>query len=331
MRKFRKKPFKNYQYIDLFCGIGGFHYAMKSLGAKCVFASDINIEAQKVYKNNFGITPNGDIKKIKTTDIPKHDIICAGFPCQPFSISGSQEGLDSDVGKLFYEIIRIAEYHKPKIIFLENVRNLEKHKNGQTFLTMRKELEKIGYCVFYQVLNSVNFGVPQARKRLYIVAFRHDLHVNDFEFPNGKWNKKCILQNFLEDNVSETLTINDEYIITNDDTNITPSNKPIKIGYTGLSRQGERIYSIKGAAITLSSQGGGPAGKTGMYLIDGNVRRLSSRECANIMGFPHWHKLANTDGKNYKQFGNSVVINVIQDIMNEAGKLLERSKSDEKY
>lgn len=331
MRKFRIKLFNNYNYIDLFCGIGGFHYAMKSLGAKCVFASDINIEAQKVYKNNFGLTPSGDIKKVKVTDIPKHDIICAGFPCQPFSISGNQEGLDSDVGKLFYEIIRIAEYHQPQIIFLENVKNLEKHKSGQTLSTMKNELEKIGYNVFYEVLNSVNFDVPQARKRLYIVAFRQDLNVNYFKFPKGKWNKNCILQNFLENNTSKTLIIKDDYTITNDDTNIAPSNKLIKIGHTGLARQGERIYSIKGPAITLSSQGGGPAGKTGMYLINGSVRKLSARECANVMGFPHWHKLADTDSKNYKQFGNSVVINVLQDIMKEAGELLERSKQDEEY
>lgn len=331
MRRFKEKFFQGYKYIDLFCGIGGFHYAMSSLGAECVFASDINKEAKLVYKKNFGIEPKGDITKIKSEDIPFHDIICAGFPCQPFSISGNQEGLKSQTGKLFFEITRIAKYHQPKILFLENVKNLKNHDNGKTFKTMKKELEKIGYNVFSEVLNSVNFGVPQARKRLYIVAFRKDLEIKEFQFPNGKWTKNCILENYLETEVSQTLYINDGYTINQKSTVIIPSNKLIKIGYTGLGRQGERIYSIKGPAITLSSQGGGPAGKTGMYYINGRVRRLSPRECANVMGFPHWHKLAESVGKNYTQFGNSVVINVLQDIMKESGELLKRSENDEKY
>lgn len=331
MRRFKEKLFQGYKYIDLFCGIGGFHYAMKSLGAECVFASDINKEAKLVYKKNFGIEPKGDITKIKSEDIPIHDIICAGFPCQPFSISGNQEGLNSETGKLFFEITRIAKYHHPKILFLENVKNLKNHDNGKTFIKMKKELEKIGYSVFSEVLNSVNFGVPQARKRLYIVAFRNDLEIDDFKFPQGKWNKNCILENFLEDVVTEDLYITEDYTINQELIVVNPTKKLVKIGQTGLGRQGERIYSIKGPAITLSSQGGGPAGKTGMYYINERVRRLSPRECANVMGFPHWHKLAESVGKNYTQFGNSVVINVLQDIMKESGELLNRSDNNEKY
>lgn len=331
MRRFKEKLFQGYKYIDLFCGIGGFHYAMKSLGAECVFASDINKEAKLVYKKNFGIEPKGDITKIKSEDIPIHDIICAGFPCQPFSISGNQEGLNSETGKLFFEITRIAKYHHPKILFLENVKNLKNHDNGKTFIKMKKELEKIGYSVFSEVLNSVNFGVPQARKRLYIVAFRNDLEIDDFKFPQGKWNKNCILENFLEDVVTEDLYITKDYTINQELIVVNPTKNLVKIGQTGLGRQGERIYSIKGPAITLSSQGGGPAGKTGMYYINERVRRLSPRECANVMGFPHWHKLAESVGKNYTQFGNSVVINVLQDIMKESGELLKRSDNNEKY
>lgn len=331
MRKFREKPFEGYNYIDLFCGIGGFHYAMKSLGAKCVFASDINNEAKKVYKNNFAIEPKGDITKIKVEDIPAHDIICAGFPCQPFSISGNQEGLKSETGKLFYEIVRIAKYHKPLVLFLENVKNLKNHDEGNTYRIIREELENIGYDVYCEVLNSVNFGVPQARKRLYIVAFRNDLGIDKFVFPQGKWNRNCILENFLEDVAAEELYVTDDYVINQELITLDPTNKLLKIGQTGLGRQGERIYSIKGPAITLSSQGGGPAGKTGMYYVNGKVRRLSPRECANVMGFPHWHKLADSVGKNYTQFGNSVVVNVLQDIMKEAGELLVGGKTYEEH
>lgn len=323
MRKVKDKILRGYKFIDLFCGIGGFHYAMSSFGADCVFASDINNEVRKVYSANFGIEPKGDITKIKECDIPVHDIICAGFPCQPFSISGNQEGLECETGKLFFEIIRIAKYHKPKMILLENVKNLERHKNGETFSKIKQELENAGYDVFFDVLNSVYFGVPQARRRLYIVAFRKDLQVDNFVFPKGEWKKSIILENYLEDKISDSLIIKDEYTITQDDNQIIlPSKRLVKIGYTGLARQGERIYSVKGPAITLSSQGGGPAGKTGMYLIDGKVRRLSPRECANIMGFPWWHKLADSVGKNYTQFGNSVVVNVLQDIIKEAGVLI---------
>ena len=146
---------KDFKYIDLFCGIGGFHIALSSFGATCVFASDIDKYAQNIYKTNFKIQPHGDIKKIRCKDIPPHDILCAGFPCQPFSISGNQHGFDdkSGNGKLFFEIIRIARYHKPKLILLENVRNLEYHNGGKTLKIMKEKLNSIGYHVFYKTLN----------------------------------------------------------------------------------------------------------------------------------------------------------------------------------
>ncbi|MFI3327011.1 MAG: DNA cytosine methyltransferase [Clostridia bacterium] len=320
------KSLKDYKFIDLFCGIGGFHLALASFGAKCVFASDINQRTQKVYENNFNILPFGDLRNIKNIDIPKHDILCAGFPCQPFSISGNQEGLDHESGKLFYEIIRIAKFHQPKVIFLENVKNLRNHDQGNTLNTILSELNKVNYDVFFEVLNASDFGVPQARKRIYIVCFRKDLKVTNFNFP-------AILENTVSLD-SVLLPINDNALVIEqkyellDGLNIKSLDrrKLIRIGKTGLGRQGERIYSPLGQAVTLSSQGGGPAGKTGMYLIDGNIRKLHKRECARVMGFPDSFILPDSTAECYKQFGNSVVVDVLQKILNNIALILEGEK-----
>ena len=160
MLKVDSELLKGYNFIDLFCGIGGFHLALSSFGAKCVFASDIDENARKIYKKNLKLEPRGDIIKIKNKDIPAHDILCAGFPCQPFSISGNQKGFDDPRGKLFFQIIRIARYHKPKIILLENVKNLKTHNYSNTLREIKEQLNKIGYYVFDEVLTASDFGVP---------------------------------------------------------------------------------------------------------------------------------------------------------------------------
>lgn len=316
------KRLRNKSFIDLFCGIGGFHLALSSYGAKCVFASDINVAASNVYYENFRIHPKGDIKCIKNIDIPKHDILCAGFPCQPFSISGNQNGFSDEDGKLFFEVYRIARYHKPKLIILENVKNLLSHNNGNTIAVMEQKLNSIGYDTYKEVLCATDFSVPQARKRVYIVAFRNDLNVQNFDFPSSKGRLK-VVSDILENNVEQKYFITNSYIINGDITNDQNKyDKLMRIGSVGLGRQGERIYSVRGQGITLSSQGGGVGGKTGMYYIDGGVRKLTPRECARMMGFPERFRLANTDAECYKQFGNSVVVNVIQEIIGEASKYL---------
>ena len=317
------KILKGYKFIDLFCGIGGFHLALSSLGANCVFASDINNRACDVYENNFKIRPKGDITKIKNKDIPSHDILCAGFPCQPFSISGNKKGFDDKNGKLFFEIIRIARFHKPKIIILENVKNLEAHNNGQTLETMKQKLKGIGYKTFSKVLNATDFGVPQARKRIYIVAFRNDLRIKNFKFPESDGKTKCIKDILLE-SVGSKYTISRDDIVIKDYSKPKKSTQLIRIGSIGPGRQGERIYSIYGQAATLSSQGGGPGGKTGMYKIGDEVRILSPRECARVMGFPDRFKLSKSDYDSYTQFGNSVVVNVIQKVAETAAMYLKK-------
>lgn len=316
------KRLRNQSFADLFCGIGGFHLALHSYGARCVFASDINVAASNVYYENFGFRPKGDIRCIRNMDIPQHDILCAGFPCQPFSISGNKNGFSDENGKLFFEIYRVARYHRPKIIILENVKNLLYHNKGNTIAIIEQRLNSIGYDTYKEVLCATDFSIPQARKRVYIVAFRQDLNVQNFRFPSSKGRLK-VVDDILENNVEQKYFITNKCSINDESVNIRKKyDKLIRIGSIGLGRQGERIYSARGQGITLSSQGGGIGGKTGMYYVDGRVRKLTPRECARMMGFPETFMLADTDAECYRQFGNSVVVNVIQEIIGEASKYL---------
>ncbi len=314
------KFLNNMRYIDLFCGIGGFHLALSSFGAECVFASDIDSKARNVYENNFKIEPSGDITKIKNKEIPPHDILCAGFPCQPFSISGNQNGFNDPQGKLFYQIIRIARFHKPKILLLENVKNLKTHNNSKTIAEIRKQLNKIGYDVYDEILSASDFGIPQARERLYIVAIKKSLRVKQFNFPTAK-RKEIHLNDILYDESDKyDVLVKRQYSI-----NDRPLHKKglIQVARIGKGRQGERIYSPEGFSTTLSSQSGGLGGKTGMYLIDGTVRKLYPRECARLMGFPDNFIYAKEISSAYKQFGNSVVVDVLQYIVKEIVNSME--------
>lgn len=326
MIEINNKFLTGYTYIDLFCGIGGFHLALSSFGASCVFASDINKDAQISYQKNFGIQPYGDITKISAKNIPAHDILCAGFPCQPFSISGNQQGFDDEHGRgrLFFNIIDVIREHHPKMVLLENVKNLEKHDDGKTLLRIRTELQNNGYTVFNSVLCAADYNIPQARHRIYIIAFRKDLGVREFNFPMALDEFSSLDSVLIEDNNNEVpgnYYITREYTIVNED--IDREKRLIRIGQIGLGRQGERIYSITGLASTLSSQGGGLGGKTGMYLINGRVRKLYPRECARLMGFPDSFILAQTQERCYNQFGNSVVVNVLQHIINQTQNIWE--------
>lgn len=322
-----EKQLKGYSFIDLFCGIGGFHLALSSLGANCVFASDIDNAACKVYETNFGLKPYGDITQIAEEQIPKHDILCAGFPCQPFSISGNQQGFDDEQGrgKLFFDIVRIAKFHKPKVLLLENVKNFVKHDDGKTYKRVKTELEDIGYKVFCDVLCASDFGVPQQRKRMYIVAFDKTLGISDFSFPTPIDEFRTledILIKKVENKVPGNYYVDREYSITKEEKQ--RKKELVRIGQIGLGRQGERIYSIKGQAATLSSQGGGLGGKTGMYLIRNRVRKLYPRECARLMGFPDEFQLSTRQEQNYKQFGNSVVVDVLQYIIKNIAQKLPK-------
>lgn len=307
----------NMTFIDLFAGIGGFRIALNSFGAKCVFSSEIDKFAQKTYKANFKETPAGDITKISSADVPKHDILCAGFPCQPFSISGKQMGFEDSRGTLFFEIARITKYHRPKLLFLENVANLRSHKNGETISRMINILEELGYNVFTDILNASEFGVPQSRKRFYFICFRKDLGITKFNFPKPKMQDIVLEDILLPDSETKDYRIIRDDIYLRDTEIKERKLAPIRIGTINKGGQGERIYSPKGHAITLSAHGGGAGAKTGAYLVNGHVRKLSPKECALVQGFPEKFIIDVSNSQAWKQFGNSVSIPVLTSILNK--------------
>lgn len=311
---------KQFTFIDLFAGIGGFRIALEKYGGECVFTSEWDNKAQKTYKANFGENPHGDITKISEKDIPNHDVLCAGFPCQAFSISGKQKGFEDTRGTLFFDIARIVKHHKPKVLFLENVKNFERHDNGKTLEVVKETLEKLGYNLFYRVLNASDYGVPTSRQRIYFIAFRNDQEIDSFKFPQPESRYVKLEDYLIEDDELIREMIIDRDDIKMRDTTIEPDllgnfpQKPIRIGTINKGGQGERIYSPKGHAITLSAYGGGAGSKTGAYYINGKVRKLTPKECANVMGFPKDFKIPVTTSQAHKQFGNSVAIPVLEKI-----------------
>lgn len=323
MISIEKQYLKGMKFIDLFAGLGGFRIALESLGAECVYSNEWDKQVQKVYEENFGEIPDGDITKVNENMIPDHDILCAGFPCQAFSISGKQQGFDDSRGTLFFDVARIVRAKKPKIVFMENVKNFAKHDNGRTLAVVKSTMEELGYNFYKSILNAADYGIPQKRERIYMVCFRNDLEINDFSYPKP-FELTQYLEDFLLDDES---MVNDLYINRpdtlfngNEDNNY--DSKSIRLGIVNKGGQGERIYSAKGIAITLSANGGGVFSKTGGYLINGKTRKLHPRECARIMGYPDSYKICEKPNQAYKQFGNSVVIDVLQFIGIEIGKAM---------
>jgi DNA (cytosine-5)-methyltransferase 1 len=320
-----KKSLSNYTFIDLFAGLGGFRIALESLGARCVYSNEWDVPVQKVYAENFGDMPEGDITQIDENTIPDHDILCAGFPCQAFSISGKQKGFEDSRGTLFFDVARIVKAKKPKVVFMENVKNFAAHDNGNTLEVVKKTMEELGYDFYQKILNAVDYGIPQKRERIYMVCFRKDLVIDSFKYP-----KPFKLTRHVEDFLLDDEELVKGLYVERPDTYYNGvednrySNKPIRLGIVNKGGQGERIYSTKGIAITLSAYGGGIFAKTGGYLINGKTRKLHPRECARIMGYPDSYKICNNANQAYKQFGNSVVIDVLQLISEEIGNVLEK-------
>ncbi len=310
---------KAMKFIDLFAGIGGFRYALESFGCKCVFSSELDKYCQESYNLNFGEIPHGDITKIDEKDIPSFDILCAGFPCQPFSISGKQKGFFDTRGTLFFDIVRIVGYHKPKIIFLENVKNLKAHNGGATFEVIFNTLDSLNYNIYYKILNAKNFDLPQNRERITIVCIRKDIDNGKFKFPESSKHFVTI------SDIKEDDAITSKYVINRNDIYIDEKKlseairngkkqKPLRIGVIGKDGQGNRIYHENGIGITLAASSGGAASKTGAYYINGKVRKLSPREAARLQGFPEEFKIIKNENQALKQFGNSVPINLLKEV-----------------
>ncbi len=323
MIQIENKTLKDYTFIDLFAGLGGFRIALESLGAKCVYSNEWDVPVQKVYAKNFGETPEGDITLVDENNIPNHDILCAGFPCQAFSISGKQHGFEDSRGTLFFDVARIIKSKRPKVVFMENVKNFATHDNGKTLEVVKGTMQELGYTFNQKVLNAANYGIPQKRERIYMVCFRNDLNIEGFKYP-----KPFKLTHHLEDYLLNDEETTKSLIVNREDTYFNGvkddhySDKSIRLGIVNKGGQGERIYSVKGIAITLSAYGGGVFAKTGGYLINGKTRKLHPRECARIMGFPDSYKISTSANQAYKQFGNSVVIDVLQLIASEIGNSL---------
>jgi len=314
------------RFIDLFAGIGSFRYALESFGAKCVFGSEIDKACLNIYEKNHGDRPSGDITKIPTDDVPDHDILCAGHPCQSFSISGKQMGFKDERGVLFWEIHRIAKAKRPEIIILENVRNLETHDKRRTMRIISNSLEEIGYRVRSKVLNASNYGVPQSRERTFTVCVRNDVNPRtEYEFPKPTFEDIRLLDILVPPEEASKFEIDflkfrGAITYDVDPPKFSAAKCPIRIGQINSGRQGERVYHPDGHSITLSSGGGGIGAKTGLYKVGNVVRRLTPKECARLTGLPEDFIMHDSPNQCYAQFGNSVVVDVVQRVVEELTK-----------
>ena len=324
-RVFRLRPLtKQLTFIDLFAGIGGTRLAFESAGCKCVFSSDWDKFAQQTYEANFGERPHGDIRKIPSSEIPDHDILVAGFPCQPFSISGitkknalgKPHGFDDPTqGTLFFEIKRIINDKKPMSFLLENVKHLKRHDQGRTFQVIMHALtNELGYDVHEEVFDAVDY-VPQHRERIFIVGFRKPVL---FEFPHRNPVKRPKFRDILEKNVPDKYTLTDHlwnYLQAYAKKHKEKGNG-FQYGLTdldGIARTMSARYHKDGAEILIPQNSGK------------NPRRLTPRECAHLMGFTQLRpdfKIPVSDTQAYRQFGNSVVVPLVYDIAKEMAKTL---------
>lgn len=330
-----------FKSIDLFAGIGGIRLGFDNAfgeDIETVFVSEWDEFAQKTYRLNFQdkFDIAGDITKISETSIPPFDICLAGFPCQAFSLAGKRMGFDDDYkgmcrGTLFQDVVRISEYHKPKVIFCENVKGLTIHDHGRTLKIITGAFEQIGYKVYSKVLNSKDFGVPQNRERVYIVCFRNDIDSSSFTFPEPI-NKNVCIKDILEDApISPKYYLSDVYVETLRRHKQRHADKGNGFGYEirpldgiagavvcgGMGRERNLIIDDRAHSMRPVTSIKGEINKE-------NIRKMTPREWARLQGFPETFKLEIADTHLYKQFGNSVTINVIQAIAEQIKKVLDK-------
>lgn len=321
-----------FKFIDLFAGIGGIRLGFQNLGGKCVFTSEWDTYSKKTYEANFGEVPFGDITKISEKEIPDHDILLGGFPCQPFSIAGVSKKnalgkahgfLDETQGTLFFDVARIIKYKMPKAFLLENVKNLVSHDKGKTFTIIKETLKELGYSIHFKVLDGQYF-VPQHRERIIIVGFNNNVFKGEetFEFPK-MGDTKFVIRDILEEEVDPKYTLSDK--LWNYLQEYAKKHKAKGNGFgfgltnlDGISRTMSARYYKDGAEILIPQDGLNP-------------RRLTPRECARLQGFPDSFIIPVSDNQAYKQFGNSVVTPLIQavgkNIIKEILKINEPTKS----
>ncbi len=319
-----KKP--KFTFIDLFAGIGGFRIALESLGGKCMFSSEWEPKAKETYFKNYGEVPFGDITNFTKTNekegttpekIAPHDILCGGFPCQPFSQAGKQLGFEDARGTLFFDILTIAKTQRPKVLFLENVKRLRGHDKGRTFKVICNALREIGYTVYEKVIRAFDHGVPQNRERIFIVAFSKPIH---FEFPKeSKYSIYSNVGDVLEDEPEERYTISDRMWEGHQRRLQEHREKGNGFGYSLFSEEDEYVNTISarywkdGSEILIKQN-------------HKNPRILTPREAARIQGYPENFEPHDSKRHAYQQFGNSVAVPVIEAIANQIVVALEKKK-----
>ncbi len=321
-KKLHRAKGEKLRFIDLFCGIGGMRIPFEEAGATCVFSSDYDKYARFTYSINFREEPAGDITKFPLDDIPPHDILLAGFPCQPFSISGVSKKnslnrphgfLDKAQGTLFFEIAKIIKFRKPECFVLENVKNLKSHDKGKTYDIIRATLEQLGYhVVFDKIIDAAAF-VPQHRERIFIIGFKNAVQFGPIQFET----KKTCVNDILTDKVDKKYTLSDHLWAYLKKYAAKHKAKGNGFGYglvdlNGIARTLSARYYKDGSEILIPQRGRNP-------------RRLTPRECARLMGFPDSYKIQVSDTRAYKQFGNSVVVPVVRIIAKEVVKCLKRT------
>ena len=305
-----------YRFIDLFAGIGGMRLAFEAAGGQCVYSNEWNKYSQKTYFTNFGVQPDGDITKVKAEDIPDHDILVAGFPCQPFSIAGVSKknslgratGFeDKTQGTLFFDVCRILKAKRPRAFMLENVKNLCSHDKGRTFAVIKESLAELNYQVFFDILDGRQY-VPQHRERIVIVGFDQKRYGKkiDFAFRLSPPERPPVVRDILEDAPDEKYTLSDKlwtYL-----QNYAAKHKEAGNGF------GYGIAPLDGVTRTISAR----YYKDGSEILIGqegrNPRRLTPRECARLQGFPETFQIPVSDTQAYRQFGNSVVVPLMADV-----------------
>ena len=307
--------------IDLFAGIGGIRQGFQNNGGYTVYSSEWDKFAQKTYKANFGQTPDGDITKVDEYSIPDHDILLAGFPCQPFSQAGLKKGFEDARGTLFFDIARILKAKRPKAFMLENVKQLRGHDGGKTLKVILNVLDELGYYVPNpEVLNAYHFGSPQNRERIIIVGFNKDYlpeNYSAFSYPQGQIDESVCVGNILESDVSDAFTISDKLYQGHLARKKMHEKKGNGFGFCVFNEESRHTNTIsaryyKDGSEALISQ------------RDKNPRMLTPRECARLQGFPENFIIPVSNSQAYKQFGNSVCINVIDAVAKKMVEYLEQ-------
>lgn len=315
---FKNDPTTRYKIADLFAGIGGIRLGFnQTQKVQTVFSSEIDKFATKTYKANFGDTPQGDITEIESQDIPDHDILVGGFPCQAFSQAGLRKGFEDTRGTLFFHVARILNEKQPQAFLLENVKNLRSHDKGKTLRTILDTLDEVGYTAHYEVLKARDFGVPQNRERIYIVGFRKDIDASNFKYPDAL-NIPTRLGDILEPEVDEKYTISDRLWQGHQRRKIKHQESGKGFGYTLFNEESPYTNTISaryykdGSEILIAQEGKNP-------------RRLTPREAARLQGFPEEFIIPVSDTQAYKQFGNSVAVPVIHAIATNMLKVLDNA------